>query len=64
MSSFETITDYLKTFSQSIKEVENMSLKKRTLLGGWILTTAKVFKVWERRICLVDLKINYTKNVK
>ena len=32
--SFEAITDYLKTFSQSIKEDENMSLKNKCLFGG------------------------------
>ena len=34
--SFEVITDYIETFSKSIKEVENMSLKKKALLGNWI----------------------------
>ena len=34
--SFEVITDYIKTFSKSIKEVENMSLKKKALLSNWI----------------------------
>ena len=34
--SFEVITDYIKTFSKSIKEVENMSLKKKAFLGSWI----------------------------
>ena len=32
--SFEAITDYLKTFSESIKEDENMSLKDKCLFGG------------------------------
>ena len=31
----------MKTFSKSIKK---LSLKKKTLLGGWISTTAKVFR--------------------
>ena len=30
--SFEAITGYLKNFSKSVKEVENMSLKNKTLL--------------------------------
>ena len=42
--SFEEISDYLKTFCTSIREVENMSLKNKVLLGGWISTEAKVFK--------------------
>ena len=42
--SFEEISDYLKTFCKSIREVENMSLKNKVLLGGWISTEAKVFK--------------------
>ena len=41
--SFEAITDYLKNFSKSIKEVEKMRLKNKTLLGGWMSTAAKVF---------------------
>ena len=42
--SFEEISDYLKTFLKSIKENENMSLKNKTLMGGWISTAAKVFR--------------------
>ena len=34
--SFDAITDYLKIFSKSIKEDENMGLKNKTLPGGWI----------------------------
>ena len=41
---FKVIPNYLKTFSKSIKEVENMSLKNEILLGGWISKAAKVFK--------------------
>ena len=44
MPSFEAITGYLKTFSKSIKEDENMGLKNKTLIGGWILITSKVYK--------------------
>ena len=39
--SFEEISDYLKT-SKSIKENENMSLKNKVLMGGWISTAARV----------------------
>ena len=42
--SFEEISDYLKTFSKSVIEVENMTLKNKVLLGGWLSTTAKVFR--------------------
>ena len=44
MSSFEAITGYLKTFSKSIKEDENMGLKNKTLIGGWILITSKGYR--------------------
>ena len=43
MPSFEAITGYLKTFSKSIKEDENMSLNNKTLMGGWILIALKVY---------------------
>ena len=42
MSYFEAITGSLKTFSKSIKEDENMSLKNKTLIGVWILIASKV----------------------
>ena len=42
--SFEEISDYLKTFSKSIKENENMSLKNKVLMGGWISTAARAFR--------------------
>ena len=35
--SFEEMSDYLKTFSKSVIEVENMTLKINVLLSGWIL---------------------------
>ena len=34
--TFEAISDSLKTFSKSIKEVENMSLKNKVLVAGWL----------------------------
>ena len=42
--TFEAISDSLKTFSKSIKEVEHMSLENTVLLDGWISTAAKVFR--------------------
>ena len=33
--SFEE-TDYLKTFPKSIKENKIMSLKNKTIMGGWM----------------------------
>ena len=44
MSYFEAINGYLKTFSKFIKEDENMSLKNKTLIGGWILIASKVYR--------------------
>ena len=32
--SFEAITDYLKTFSKSVKKDKNMGLKDKVLFGG------------------------------
>ena len=42
--SFEEMSDYIKTFSKSVIEVENATLKNKVLLGGWILTASKVFR--------------------
>ena len=42
--TFETILDSIKHFSKSVGEVENMSLKNKALLGGWISTAAKVLR--------------------
>ena len=42
--SFEEMPDYLKTFSKSVIEVENMTLKNKVLLGDWISKAAKVFR--------------------
>ena len=44
MSYFEAITGYLKNFSKFIKEDENMSLKNKTLIDGWILIASKVYR--------------------
>ena len=42
--SFEAITSYLKTFLKFIKEDEKLGLKNKTLIGGWILITSKVYR--------------------
>ena len=42
--SFEGITGNLKTFSKSIKEHENMGLKNKSLIGGWLLMVANISK--------------------
>ena len=42
--SFGEMFDYLKTFSKSVIEVENMTLKNKVLLGGWTVTASKKFR--------------------
>ena len=42
--SFDEIAIYLKTFSKSIKESTNMSLKNKAFMGGCISTAARVFR--------------------
>ena len=42
--SFEAMTGNLKTFSKFIKEDENMSLKNKCLIRGWILMTSKIYR--------------------
>ena len=42
--SFEEMSDYLQTFSKSVIEAENMMLKNKVLLLGWIVTASKVFR--------------------
>ena len=39
------IGGYLKNFSKSFKEDENMSLKNKCLIGGWILMAWKVCRL-------------------
>ena len=41
--SFEAMTGNLKTFSKSTKEHENMGLKNKFLIGGWLLMAANIF---------------------
>ena len=42
--SFEVLTGYLKVFLKFIKKDENMSLKNKCLIGGWILMTSKIYR--------------------
>ena len=42
--SFEAIAGNLKTFSKSIKEDENMSLRNKSLIGSWLLMASKVYR--------------------
>ena len=49
--TFEEIFDSLKTFSN-----ENMSLKNKVLLGGWISTAAEIFRFRrDKNVCRKDL---------
>ena len=41
---YEGITDSQKTFSKSIKEDENVGLKNKSLIGGWLLTAANIYR--------------------
>ena len=43
-SSFEAMTVYSKTFSKFIKEDENISLKNKCLIGGWILMASEIYR--------------------
>ena len=38
------MTGYLKAFSKFIMEDENMSLKNKCLIGGWILMVSKIYR--------------------
>ena len=42
--SFEEMSNYLKSYSKPVIEVENMTLKNKILFGGWLSTSAKVFR--------------------
>ena len=45
-----------------MKEDENMSLKNKSLFGGWISIASKAYrhdKIIKRRICLINLKTGY-----
>ena len=76
--SFEEMSSYLKTYSTSVIEVENMNLKNKVLFGGWLSTAAKVsrrdkmcgknlpnrFKDWILRECgMKNQKIYNYKNL-
>ena len=43
-ASFEAITNNLKTRSKSIKEDENLGLKNKALLGGWLIMASNVYR--------------------
>ena len=53
--SFEAITNNLKTFSKSIKEDENLGLKNKTLLGGWLIMASNVYRRQNLTIKFEDL---------
>ena len=70
--SFEAITGNLKTFSKSIKEHENMGLKNNSLIGGWLLMAANVyrrqnlscrFKDWLYEQCWIKREISYNHRI-
>ena len=42
--SFEAMIGYLKSFLKFIKKDENMSLKNKCLIGGWILVASKIYR--------------------
>ena len=44
ISSFEGVSENLKTFLKSLKEDENMILKNKLLFGGWISIALKAFR--------------------
>ena len=39
--SFEEMSSYLKTYSTSVIEVENVNLKNKVLFGGWLFNSSK-----------------------
>ena len=42
--SFEEMSNYLKTYSKSVTEVESTALKNKVSYGGWLSTAIKVYK--------------------
>ena len=42
--SFEGMSNYLKIYSKSVIEVENMTLEDKVLFERWLSTAAKVFR--------------------
>ena len=48
--AFKAISDSINFFQNLVGEVENMSLKNKALLGGWISMAAEVFRR-EKRMC-------------
>ena len=63
--SFEEMSDYLKTFSKSVIEVENMTLKNKVLLVGGFQQQRKCLDAIKcvEKICLIDLKIGCLESV-
>ena len=68
--SFESIAGYLKTFSKSVKDDENMSMKNKCLTGGWILMASKMyrrenlpyrFEDWLYRLCKIKRQASCSK---
>ena len=66
--SFEAITGNLKTFSKSIKEHENMGLKNKSLIGGWLLMVGNIdrrqnlsyrFEDWLYEQCRIKRQTSY-----
>ena len=41
--SFETMTNFSKTFSKCIKDDGSISLKNKCLFGGWFLMASKLY---------------------
>ena len=63
--SVEEMSNRLKTYSKSITEVENTTLKNKVLLEEWLSTA---FKVYRHNRCVekryqIDLKIGFKENV-
>ena len=63
--SIEEMSDYLKTFSKSVIEVEKMTLKNKVLLGGGFQQQRKCLDAIKcvEKICLIDLKIGCLESV-
>ena len=57
--SFEAKTNYWKTFSESVKKDDNMSLKNKCLFGGWILMASIRFEDWLYSLCKIKRHVSY-----
>ena len=52
--SFEEVSDYLKTLSKSIREVKNISLKNKSVVGWLDINSSKcldAIKICVEKIC-------------